>query len=144
VGRVVSEYRLFDYGSLLPGEPDHGLLASARRLGPAKTPPAYYLVELSTYPALVPGGRVAVSGELYLVDAAALVAIDVKKELPVLFQRRTITLEGGELAEAYLMNLEQVRGRRRIHSGDWRERFSARRSGIPESPWAEWARSRRR
>jgi gamma-glutamylcyclotransferase (GGCT)/AIG2-like uncharacterized protein YtfP len=119
-------------------------LSGARRLGPAKTPPAYYLVELSAFPALVAGGRVAVSGELYLVDAAALLAIDVKKEHPVLFQRRTITLADGEPAEAYLMTLEQVRGRRRLQSGDWRERFSARRSGIPESRWAEWARTRRR
>ena len=139
-----SEFRLFDYGSLLPGEPDHELLAGARRLGPASTPPEYYLVELSTFPALVAGGRVAVSGELYLVDAALLLAIDVKKEHPVLFQRRTITLADGELAEAYLMTLEQVRGRRRLASGNWRDRFSARRSGIPESRWAEWARTRRR
>jgi len=133
---------LFDYGSLLPGERDHDLLAGARRLGPASTPPEYYLVELNAFPALVRGGRIEVKGELYEIDARALLAIDLRKENPVLFKRETIRLANGELAEAYLMTLDQVRGRRRLNSGDWRARFSARRSGIPESRWAEWARGR--
>ena len=136
------EYNLFDYGSLLPGERDHELLATARHVGPACTPPEYYLVELNAFPALVRGGRIEVKGELYVVDAAALLAIDLRKENPVLFKRETIRLAGGEVAEAYLMTLEQVRGRRRLSSGDWRARFTARRSGIPESRWAEWARGR--
>jgi gamma-glutamylcyclotransferase (GGCT)/AIG2-like uncharacterized protein YtfP len=137
-----AEHRLFVYGWLLPGERDHELLIASRHLGPARTPPEYYLVELNTFPALVRGGRVAVSGELYLVDTATLLKIDVKKEHPVLFQRSTIELAGEERAETYLMTLDQVRGRRRIGSGDWRGRFSTRRSGIPESAWAEWARGR--
>src|SRR6185503_11935759 len=93
------QYKLFDYGSLLPGERDHELLATARHLGPAHTPAEYYLVELNAFPALVRGGRVEVMGELYAVDAAALLAIDLRKENPVLFKRETIKLAGGELAE---------------------------------------------
>jgi gamma-glutamylaminecyclotransferase len=133
---------LFDYGSLLPGERDHELLAGAHRVGPACTPPEYYLVELNAFPALVRGGRIEVKGELYEVDAATLLSIDLRKENPVLFKREAIRLAGGELAEAYLMTLDQVRGRRRLNSGDWRARFNLRRSGIPESRWAEWARGR--
>jgi gamma-glutamylaminecyclotransferase len=140
----VREYRLFVYGSLLPGERDHELLTAARHLGPAQTPPEYYLVELNAFPALVRGGRTSVSGELYMVDTPTLLAIDVKKEHPVLFQRSTIELSGGERAETYLMTLEQVRGRRRLASGDWRGRFATRRTNLPESRWAEWARGRRR
>ena len=136
------KYHLFDYGSLLPGERDHELLANARHVGPAHTPAEYYLVELNAFPALVRGGRIEVKGELYVVDAATLLQIDLRKENPVLFKRETIRLAGGELAEAYLMTLEQVRGRRRLSSGDWRARFTTRRSGIPESRWAEWARGR--
>jgi gamma-glutamylcyclotransferase (GGCT)/AIG2-like uncharacterized protein YtfP len=138
------KYNLFVYGSLLPGERDHELLTAARHIGPARTPPEYYLVELNTFPALVRGGRIEVKGELYELDSATLLAVDFRKEHPVLFKRETIRLAGGELAEAYLMTLDQVRGRRRLSSGDWRARFAARRSGIPESRWAEWARGRRR
>jgi gamma-glutamylcyclotransferase (GGCT)/AIG2-like uncharacterized protein YtfP len=136
------EKNLFVYGSLLPGERDHDLLSAARHVGPASTPPEYYLVELNAFPALVRGGRLEVKGELYQVDAATLLRIDLRKEHPVLFQRRSIELAGGVVAEAYLMTLDQVRGRRRLSSGDWRERFASRRSGIPESRWAEWARGR--
>ena len=136
------KFTLFDYGSLLPGERDHDLLAGARHVGPASTTPEYYLVELNAFPALVRGGRIEVKGELYELDAATLLAIDLRKENPVLFKREAIRLAGGELAEAYLMTLDQVRGRRRLSSGDWRARFGVRRSGIPESRWAEWARGR--
>lgn len=139
-----TEHHLFVYGSLLPGERDHELLTGSCHLGPARTPPEYYLVELNTFPALVRGGRVCVSGELYRVDTATLVRIDIRKEHPILFRRSTIELEGGQLAEAYLMTLDQVRGRRRLASGDWRGRFASRRSTVPSSAWAEWARTRRR
>src|SRR5947209_1506242 len=57
--------RMFFYGTLLPGERDHALLASARLLGPALTEPLYQLVELNVYAALIPDGKVAVHGELY-------------------------------------------------------------------------------
>ena len=136
------EYQLFDYGSLLPGERDHDLLSSAVHLGPAQTLPEYYLVELNAFPALVHGGRMEVRGELYRIDARTLQHIDARKEHPVLFQRQTITLANGESALAYLMSLEQVRGRRRLRVGDWRERFSTFPKGGPEGHWARWARDR--
>jgi len=135
--------RLFVYGSLLAGEPDHDLLSGARSLGPARTSATYVLVELTGFPALVPGGRLQVVGELYLVDAATLRRIDVKKEHPVLFRREPIELEDGGAAEAYVMSASQVRARRRLKVGDWRERFRPAATGIPESPWREFARSRR-
>jgi gamma-glutamylaminecyclotransferase len=135
--------RLFDYGSLLSGERDHELLLGAELLGRAKTPPRYHLVELDAFPALVRGGRTEVEGELYLVELATLAAIDVRKQHPALFQRTTIELSGTDPAEAYLMSLEQVRGRHRLKHGDWRRRFAPAPSGIPPSPWARWARERR-
>lgn len=136
------EHRLFVYGSLLTGEPDHALLENARFLGPAQTTAEYHLIELTTFPALVRGGQRAVRGELYGVDAATLRAIDRKKEHPVLFRRETLKLADGSAAEAYLMQEEQVRGRRRLKVDDWRERFRPSPSGIPASSWSRWARGR--
>jgi gamma-glutamylaminecyclotransferase len=135
------EFRLFVYGSLLPGEPDHALLDGAERLGVAQTPPEYYLIELNACAALVHGGPLQVQGELFLVDAERLRQIDLRKQHPVLFQRRTICLANGAAVETYLMKLEQVRGRRRLKVGDWRQRFGV----LPtqrQSPWARWARER--
>ena len=133
---------LFVYGSLLAGEPDHGLLAEAEPLGQALTPPAYHLVELQSYPALVPGGRLQVAGEVYRISRDMLLRIDVHKEVPRLFDRVSIELADGRCVQTYTMRLDQVPGRRRLRSGDWRQRFSSSRRPAP-GPFVKWARGRR-
>jgi gamma-glutamylcyclotransferase (GGCT)/AIG2-like uncharacterized protein YtfP len=125
-GLAPADLRLFVYGTLLSGEREHDLLAGADFAGPAVTLPKYTLVDLGVYPALVPRGAVAVTGELYLIDRKLRFALDVKREVPVLFQRIAMELANGEPAEAYAMRDEQVRGRRRLHGGDWRTRFAPR------------------
>ena len=117
---------LFAYGSLREGERDHAELAEAECLGLVATPPRYRLVDLGVYPALVEGGELSVTGELYCVDRELRRRLDVLKECPILFQRHSIELLDGRHAGAYLMRDDQVRGRRRLHIGDWKERFSPR------------------
>jgi gamma-glutamylcyclotransferase (GGCT)/AIG2-like uncharacterized protein YtfP len=138
----VSEIRLFVYGSLLPGERDAELLKDARHLRSSTTPATYHLVELNGFPAMVRGGRLSITGELYAVSRESLREIDIRKEHPILFQRETIELESGETAEAYVMKLDQVRGRRRLKYGDWKKRFAVPPSGIPKGNWASWAKRR--
>jgi gamma-glutamylcyclotransferase (GGCT)/AIG2-like uncharacterized protein YtfP len=142
LARVDRTFRLFAYGSLLRGERDHDVLAGAEELGVARTRAEYYLVELTAFPALVAGGKLTVVGELYRIDVPTLLKADIRKEHPKLFQRQTIVLDDGEPAEAYLMGLEQVRGRRRLKVGDWRRRFEPLSSPLPKSPWSHWARDR--
>lgn len=119
-----AEIRLFVYGSLLRGERDHELLDQAVFVGPAKTAARYTLVDLGPYPALLENGRSSIVGELYVVDRKQRFVLDVKKECPVLFHRIEVELEDGSRAEAYAMRDEQVRGKRRLPRGDWRERFA--------------------
>jgi gamma-glutamylcyclotransferase (GGCT)/AIG2-like uncharacterized protein YtfP len=134
---------LFVYGTLLRGEPGHALLDGASALGSAKTPPAFDLYDLGPYPALVAGGSVAVMGEVYEVTLHSLAAIDIHEEVPRLFQRATIELEDGRHAQAYVLDRDRVRGRRRIRSGDWRARFRVDRApSARDSRLVAWLRKR--
>lgn len=134
--------RIFFYGTLLPGERDHALLAKAEPLGPALTEPLYQLVELNVYAALIPDGKVAVHGELYALDLETRRQIDVSRQVPILFQRVTIRLADGSHAETYLMTADQVRGKRRLAHGDWRKRFSPTLERRAPGQLVSWTRTR--
>jgi gamma-glutamylaminecyclotransferase len=99
-------------------------------------------VELGSEAALVDGGSTAVSGELYLLDPALLGAVDVHMQVPLLFQRAKVTLGDGSEAEAHVMSADQVRGKRRLHSGDWRNPRGAPGALRPAGPFVTWARKR--
>jgi gamma-glutamylaminecyclotransferase len=141
-------YVLFVYGTLLSGEPSHALLDGASPLGAAKTRPELELFDLGPYPAIVSGGVTAISGELYEVATPMLAALDVHEGVPLLFKRRRIELEDGRSAEAYFLDADQVRGRRRIKSGDWRARFREGRAGAGptarDGAFVTWVRKRER
>ena len=99
---------------------------------------------MGAYPGLVAGGDVAVAGELWTVDPPRLARIDVHEGHPVLFKRRLVELEGGAGAEAYQLDVEQVRGRRRIRSSSWRDRMGKPPSvtSARDAPLARYLRSR--
>jgi gamma-glutamylaminecyclotransferase len=135
--------RLFVYGTLLSGEPDHALLRNSEPIGPAVTRPLYGLFEAGVYAAMVSGGSTAVRGEIYLVTLETLLAIDVAREVPVLFQRTRVSLDDATEAEAYVMSRENVRGMRRVRCGNWLERF---RPNVQRqsSAWSGWAQDRQK
>lgn len=114
-------HRVFVYGTLLAGEPNHYVLAGAAFLGPARTAPGFELFDLGPFPALVPGGATAVDGELYEVDDAGLARLDRLEGYPDLYDRYHIPLAAG-MAIAYLMRPDQVAGQPRVVSGRWRDR----------------------
>jgi gamma-glutamylaminecyclotransferase len=113
---------LFVYGTLLSGEANHPVLSGAEFRGPASTLPEFELVDLGAYPALVRGGRDAVSGELYRVSPELLRIVDSFEGHPTLFRRSVIALRGGAEAEAYLVDAGRVSTMPRIKTGDWRAR----------------------
>lgn len=115
--------RLFVYDGLMQGEREHALLAGAKFEGAARTAPLYSLFEVGPYAALTPGGTESVLGEVYLLDRRQRFELDVKRQFPSLFQRITVALEDGSSAEAYSMSEQQVRGKRRIKHGSFRDRF---------------------
>ncbi len=142
---MTNDLRLFVYGTLLEGEREHDLLAGAEFVGKIRTEPTHTLVDLGVYPALLARGTVAVSGELYRVSRKHRFAIDVNKECPVLFHRIEVRLEDGTVAETYAMRDDQVRGKRRLWQGDWRQRFAPRpraEATQPSSPFRRGSRGR--
>ncbi len=92
--------RLFVYGTLRTGQAAHHLLAGQRFLGLARTRPLYRLLPETPYPALVPvppdaaAAGEAVPGEVWEVDPQRLTQLDAWEEVPHLYQRRPIDLEG--------------------------------------------------
>jgi gamma-glutamylcyclotransferase (GGCT)/AIG2-like uncharacterized protein YtfP len=133
--------RLFVYDTLLEGEKEHGLLDGGERVGSCTTEGAFELVDLGPLAALIPGGSTSVHGELYRVDLAILVKVDVIRQVPILFDRARIRLADGLEAETYVMTRDQARGRRRLRQGDWRKRFTENVRPF-DSPFARWARGR--
>jgi gamma-glutamylcyclotransferase (GGCT)/AIG2-like uncharacterized protein YtfP len=124
---------LFVYGSLLTGEPNHGLLAGARRLGEARTAPAYTLVDLGHYPALVADGATRVAGELYAVTPQMLAALDHFEGHPHLYQRNLVRLEDGREVDAYLFEEVRAAGFPCIPSGSWRAHQAYRHEVRPDA-----------
>ena len=114
--------RVFVYGTLLSGEPNHHLLHGQPLVGEAHTRPRFNLVSLGAFPALVSGGEVAVRGEVYDVDAPTLGALDRLEGYPGFYTREPVELDGEVTGEAlaYLLNPERVAGSPEISHGDWK------------------------
>ena len=114
--------RVFVYGTLLSGEPNHYLLHGQLLVGEARTRAQFNLVSLGAFPALVAGGEVAVRGEVYDIDAATLAALDRLEGYPGFYAREPVELDGGVVGEAlaYLLPSERVAGRPEIPHGDWK------------------------
>ena len=60
--------RVFVYGTLRAGEPNHYLLDHHDLVARARTEAAFELVSLGAFPAMIAGGTTAVVGEVYEID----------------------------------------------------------------------------
>ncbi len=119
--------RVFVYGSLLAGEPNHRALAGAVLVGAATTVPAFALYDLGAFPGLVAAGEQVVTGEIYEVDAAGLARLDRLEGHPSFYRRTPITLADGDEVETYLLTRTQVAGRPIVAGGCWRAHRKERR-----------------
>ena len=113
--------RLFVYGTLMKGEPNHHELSAAVHLGPAVTTKGFELVLMGVYPALVRGGVGVVLGELYRIDRSLLAVLDRFEGHPTLYRRRRIVLKGGSTTHAYLLSRARAQRLRPLGCPGWRE-----------------------
>jgi gamma-glutamylcyclotransferase (GGCT)/AIG2-like uncharacterized protein YtfP len=113
---------VFVYGTLMKGELHHTSIQHARFVRTAETQPAYDLVQIDYYPAMLPGGQVAIRGELYEVDDETLARLDELEEVPHYYERQVITLADGSEAQTYVMPRERAQTSTPIPSGYFRMR----------------------
>lgn len=120
--------RVFVYGTLLMGESNSYLLNNAQFDGVAITKPEYELVDMKWYPAVVPGGKTAIWGEVYLVDSYLLDAIDRLEGHPNFYCRQRVRLADGSDAHLYQFVREMAKEFPVIASGNWRKRDRSRKN----------------
>jgi gamma-glutamylcyclotransferase (GGCT)/AIG2-like uncharacterized protein YtfP len=134
--------RLFVYGTMMSGQRDHAVVERFECVGCVQTKPLYTLVDIDRYAALTSEGTTSIHGELYLLDEASLALVDRACGAPHLFHRKTLSLLDDTPAESHFMTMEQLRGKRRLPTGNWLERFAPRPSSVRESAMARYARER--
>ena len=115
----MSEHRVFVYGTLLAGEPNHRLLRTASFEGLARTADGFALFDLGAFPGMVRTEAGVVHGEVYRVDDRTLAALDRLEGHPDFYVRTLIRLADGHEVWAYLLDAVRVRGRAVIPSGRW-------------------------
>ena len=116
---------LFVYGTLKRGCSNHHFLAGQEFVGEARTVPGFRLYELGGHPGMVakPDDRDGVAGEIWAVDAAALLRLDGLEGLKAgIYRREVVPLLppfAGQRIESYIYS-RSVKNRRDI-GGVWRE-----------------------
>lgn len=113
------QHLVFVYGTLRQGESNHHFLQSSQMLGSFITASEYALYDLGAYPALIKGHQ-SITGEVYMIDEATLMQLDILEDIPVEYRRETIETPFGQ---AWVYIYQQAGDlNSQIDSGDWCQR----------------------
>jgi gamma-glutamylcyclotransferase (GGCT)/AIG2-like uncharacterized protein YtfP len=127
--------RLFVYGTLMAGFPNHHVLGKRAVLVGRGRLGGFALRDLHGFPGMVPGEcRDEVSGEVWDVPAEWLPFVDRLEGAPDFYRRvhETIDMEDGSMTRAQtyvLANPERYADRDFVLGGCWRRHYAAVRSG---------------
>lgn len=112
--------RVFVYGSLKRGEPNHQWLYGAIFAGRARLLSAE-LYSLTSYPMAVlrPGSPQVIHGEVFVIDAEGLDRLDLLEGYPNYYDRQILNLSDGTMAWVYLGRDAVVEGHELVEFGDW-------------------------
>lgn len=93
--------KLFTYGSLMSGEPNHPVLTRCKaKFLKSDTLEAIKLSTRYPFPAITEGLGL-VKGEVYEIDRAGIIHLDSFEGHPDFYQRREVVTESGETVWAY-------------------------------------------
>lgn len=115
--RMEHDLRVFVYGTLRRGESNYHWMKGTRWLGRHVTEPGFTMLHLGGYPGVVPGGRSAITGEVFALKKRDLLRLDRLEDFPRLYRREEIDTPFGS-AWMYLM-VQPPRYPRVIGHGDW-------------------------
>lgn len=113
--------RVFVYGTLKRGHPNHGILEKSDFLGPCYLDGRYRLCDLGYYPGLcrTPAditGRIF--GEVYRVDMETLTSLDLLEGHPTFYERQKVNTPW-KSAWAYILPDEYLDKHPHIADGLW-------------------------
>jgi gamma-glutamylaminecyclotransferase len=110
--------RVFVYGTLKAGHPNHGPLEGAEFLGRCFIEGEYTLLNLGWYPGLVAAGKGKVFGEVYRVDDDTLHTLDIVEGHPEFYERKKITTPWKK-AWTYFLPPEYLEENEVVADGCW-------------------------
>lgn len=113
----MNRHLVFIYGNLRRGGSNHHMLAESDFLGPYRTAPQYTMFRLGQFPAVVPRGETAITGEVYRVADDVFGLLDELECYPQVFSRQRIETPAGD-AWMYLYN-RLVGTEHVVNHGDW-------------------------
>ena len=95
-------FLVFVYGSLKEGFGNHGFLEGSEFICSTRTKRrSYRMISLDAFPAVLCGGKNAISGELYQVDLMTMLYLDRLESNGELYERKLVELESGHKAWMY-------------------------------------------
>ena len=119
--KLYRKHRVFVYGTLKQGFPNHFFLAWQKSLGPAVTVEPYALYE-DVYPLVCKKEHISpIRGEVYEVGDTILKRMDTLEDHPEYYRREEVEveLESGKRVMAWVYFFPEPRGRL-YPEGDWR------------------------
>jgi gamma-glutamylcyclotransferase (GGCT)/AIG2-like uncharacterized protein YtfP len=111
-----TEHKLFVYGTLMKGEPNHKWMRSCQHLKD-EIVPGFSLVDCGRFPGATFGDS-EIRGEVYEIDEQHLRSLDILEGVPDLYRRIEIQTSSG-VAWIYLLVTPDAFPR--IPSGSWKE-----------------------
>ena len=119
--KLYRKHRVFVYGTLKRGFPNHFFIKGQKSLGPAVTVEPYALYE-DVHPLVSKQERISpIHGEVYEVSDAILKRIDLLEDHPVHYRREEVDvdLDSGERVTVWMYFFPEPRGRL-FPDGDWK------------------------
>lgn len=111
--------RVFVYGTLKAGHPNHGPLEGAEFLGRCYIEGEFTLLDLGWYPGLVAAGQGKVFGEVYRVDDDMLHAMDLLEGHPNFYERHKVATPWKK-AWTYFLPVEYADENDVVRDGCWK------------------------
>lgn len=111
--------KLFVYGTLKKGKPNHCVLGDSKFLGELKMWMPYKMLSNDWYPALVPSASILnwIQGEVYEISPEISKQVDILEGYPSLYKKATLITNFGHTTLYYMDS--GYEGFYQVNDGHW-------------------------